>query len=63
MSYLKILTEEDYLKEIFEYPTIVYIKEADILKFSIPKGYNDLQMVDGIYQCADGDFYLLEDEL
>lgn len=55
-DYLKIITEEEYLNELFEYPTICYIKESNILRFSAAAGYQNLDMADGMWQVADGDF-------
>lgn len=60
MGYLKIITEDEYLKNQFKYPTICYIKDANIVRFAAPDGYTTLEFEDGIFQCSDGDFLLKE---
>ena len=59
-DYLKIISEEEYLSNTFEYPTICYIKENDMLRFPITTGYQTIDMADGMWQAADGDFLIKE---
>lgn len=59
-DYLKIITEEEYLNESFEYPTICYIKESDMLRFPATAGYQNLDVADGVWQAADGDLLIKE---
>lgn len=48
MDYLTIKTEQAYLNGTFEYPTICYIKEHDMLRFPAIAGYQILDMADGM---------------
>lgn len=59
-DYLKIITEQEYLNETFEYPTICYVKENNMLRFPAPAGYQNLDMADGMWQAADGDILIKE---
>jgi hypothetical protein len=59
-DYLKIITEQEYLNETFEYPTICYVKENNMLRFPAHAGYQNLDMADGMWQAADGDILIKE---
>ena len=56
MGYLKTITEEEYTSSTFEYPTICYIGEDNIVRWTAPVGYQILDMSDEMYRCSDGDF-------
>ena len=60
MNYLTIKTEQEYLNGTFEYPTICYVKENNMLRFPAHAGYQNLDMADGMWQAADGDILIKE---
>lgn len=50
------MTEQEYLSSVIEYPTIVYIEEYNLVRWTPPKGYKILDSSDSILLCSDGDF-------
>lgn len=58
MQKLISITAREYLNNEYEYPTVCYIVDEDIIRYTPPVGYQILDMSDNMYKCSDGDFYL-----
>ena len=57
-NYLRICTEEEVLTNTFSPITICFVKDEDIVRFPAPNGFDTMDLSDGIWQCADGDFLI-----
>jgi hypothetical protein len=60
MGYLRNITEEDYGSSTIEYPTICYIGEDNIVRWTPPIGYQILDASEEMFRCSDGDFLVLK---
>lgn len=56
MGNLIEMTEQEYISSVVEYPTIVYMKENDLIRWAAPIGYNILDSHDSVFLCSDVDF-------
>lgn len=56
--YLRVNTEKEYLESDISSPTIVYIEESDITRFSPPDGYEIFDSNTELFRSKNGDFYL-----